>query len=74
LSRCSPVAFTRISCSLPGCSWISHGVHVGVSDVNSACCPQGEPFSDGMTTLAKNIPDSLRATQLGQLADVAIPK
>ncbi len=47
---------------------------VRVSDVNSACCPQGEPFSDGMTTLAKNIPDSLRATQLGQLADVAIPK
>ena len=47
---------------------------VGVSDYNSTCCPQGEPFSDGMTTLAKNIPDSLRATQLGQLAEVAIPK
>lgn len=35
---------------------------------------EGEPWSDGMVTLAKNIPDSFRATQLGEFCEAVLPK
>jgi hypothetical protein len=35
---------------------------------------EGDPWSDGMVTLAKNIPDGLRATQLGEFCTAVMPK